>query len=197
VTIGAIAVSFEYGENRSHRNSGDNASVGVGIITTHRPGQSPKRLDVGHDVAVDQGGEVWHADEGKRGFHIAAQHRSFMHFRPGLHLPFNPESIDIDQAGGVTPVPDPVELESPDAALAHMANKACLLKGFPGGNFMGSKAANGIALGNDPAPAASRGHQADVHTTTRVVIKWQSSNLVHCILPIQATQNPFGVDSSA
>ena len=112
-------------------------------------------LNVGHDVAVDQGGEVWHADERKRGLYIAAQHRSFMHFRPGLHLPFNPEGIDIDQAGGVAPVPDPVELERSDAALAHMANKACLLKGFTGGNLMGSEAANGIALGNDPAPAAS------------------------------------------
>lgn len=91
---------------------------------------------MGHDVAADQGSEVWHADEGKRGFHIAAQHRSFVHFRPGLQLPFNPEGIDIDQTGGVATVPVSVELECSDAALAHMANKACLFKGFPGCDFM-------------------------------------------------------------
>ena len=152
---------------------------------------------MGHDVAVDQGGEVWHADKRQRGFYIAAQHRSFMHFRPGLHLPFNPEGIDIDPAGGVAPVPAPLELEGSDAALAHMANKARLLKGFPGCNLMGGEAANGIALWDDPAPAAPGRHKADVHTTLRVVIKWQSGNLVHRILPIQATQNSSGVDSSA
>ena len=91
---------------------------------------------MGHDVAADQGSEVWHADEGKRGFHIAAQHRSFVHFRPGLQLPFNPEGIDIDQTGSVATVPVSVKLECSDAALAHMANKACLFKGFPGCDFM-------------------------------------------------------------
>ena len=151
---------------------------------------------MGHDVAADQGGEVWHADERNRGFYIAAQHRSFMHFRPGLHLPFNSEGINIDLTGGVSPVPDPVELEGPNAALAHMAHKTCFLKGFPGCNLMGGKAANGVALGNDPAPAASGGHKADVHATIWVDQKWQSSNLVQGIIPIiLETQKLVGVDS--
>ena len=123
---------------------------------------------MGHDVAADQGGEVWHADEGQRGFHIAAQYRSFIHFRPGWHLPFTPEGIDINQTGGVAPVPDSVELECSDAALADMANKAGLFKGFPGRNLMGREAADGVALGNNPAPAASGGHKADVHATMLV-----------------------------
>ena len=152
---------------------------------------------MGHDVAVDQGGEVWHADEGKRGLHVAAQHGSFMHFRPSLHLLFNPEGIDIDQAGGFPSVPDPVELERSDAALAYVANKACLLKGFLGCNLMGGEAANGIALGNDPAPAASGSHQAYVHIPIWGDKEWKCSNLVQGIIPILETQNLLSVDSSA
>lgn len=45
-----------------------------------------------------------------------------MHFRPGLHLPFDLEGIDIDQARRVATIADPVEFEGPDAALAHMTN---------------------------------------------------------------------------
>jgi hypothetical protein len=63
MTVGATAVSFEYGENRSYRYNGDNASLIVWIIARNRPGQAPKRSNVSHDVAVDQGGKVWHADE--------------------------------------------------------------------------------------------------------------------------------------
>jgi hypothetical protein len=78
-----------------------------------------------------------------------------MHFGPGRHLPFDPEGIDINQTGRVATVPYPVELEGPNAALAHVPNKTCFLKGFPGCNLMGSETPNGVALGNDPAPAAS------------------------------------------
>lgn len=110
---------------------------------------------MGHDVAADQGGEVWHVDEGKCGFHIAAQHRSFIHFRPGRQLPFDLEGIDIDQTSGIAPVPVPLELECSDAALADMANKARLLKGFAGCDFMRCEAPDWVAFWNDPAPAAS------------------------------------------
>jgi hypothetical protein len=146
---------------------------------------------------VDQGGEVWRADERKRGFHIAAQDRSFVHFRPGLHLLFNPQGIDINPAGGVTPVPDPVELERSDAAFAHVANQARFFKSLSGCNLMGGEAANGIALGYDPAPAASGGHQANVYTTLWGDKEWKCSNLVQGIIPILETQNPLSVDSSA
>ena len=104
---------------------------------------------------------------------------------------FNPEGIDIDQAGGVPPVPDPVEFECSNAALAHMANKARFFKGFPGCNLMGGEAPNGIALGNDPAPAASGSHKADVHTPIWGDKQWKSSNLVQCIIPILETQRPI------
>jgi len=104
-------------------------------------------LNVGHDVAVDQGGEVWHADEGKRGLHIAAQHRSFMHFRPGLHLPFDLEGIDIDQAGRVVTVPDPLELEGPDAALAHMANRPASSRASRAATSWGARPRMGLPLG--------------------------------------------------
>ena len=154
-------------------------------------------LYVSQDVAADDGAEVRHADERKRGFYIAAQHRSFMHFRPGLHLPFDLEGIDIDQADSAATVPDPVELECADAALSHMANKARLLKGFPGCDLMGSEAPNGIALGNDPAPTASGRHKADVYTPIWVDKEWKCSNLAQCIIPIQETQNLSSIDSSA
>ena len=110
---------------------------------------------MGHDIASDQGGEVWHADEGKCGFHIAAQNRSFVHFRPGLQLPFNPEGIDIDQTGAVPSVPVSIELESSNATFAYVANKSCFFKGFPGRDLMGSEAPDGVTLGNYPASAAS------------------------------------------
>ncbi len=78
-----------------------------------------------------------------------------MHFRPGLQLPFNSKGINIDLTGGVPSIPVSVELEGPDAALAYVTNQARLLKGFPGCDFMGCEAANGIPLWNDPAPTAS------------------------------------------
>ena len=154
-------------------------------------------LYVSQDVAADDGAEVRHADERKRGFYIAAQHRSFMHFGPGLHLPFDLEGIDIDQADCAASVPDPVEFECSNAAFAHMPNKARFLKGFPGCDLMGSEAPNGIALGNDPAPAASGRHKADVHSTIWVDKQWQSSDLAQCIIPIHETQNLSSIDSSA
>ena len=120
-----------------------------------------------------------------------------MHFRPGLHLPFDLEGIDIDQAVRVATVPDPVELKRPDAALAHMPNKTRLFKGFPGCNFMRCETPNAIALGNDPSSAAPGRHKADVHRPIWIDKQWQSSNLAHCIIPIQETQNLLGVDSSA
>jgi hypothetical protein len=152
---------------------------------------------VGHDVAVDQGGKIWHADERQRGFYIAAQHRSFMHFRPGLHLPFDLKGIDIDPAGGVTPVPAPVEFERANAALADVANKACLLKGFLGCNLVGGEAPDGIALGNDPSSAASGSHKADINIPIWGDKEWKCSNLVQGIIPILETQNLLSVDSSA
>ena len=62
-------------------------------------------------------------------------------------MPFNPEGIDIDQAGGIPPVTNSVKLECSDATLADMANKACFFKGFPGCNFMGARPRMGLPLG--------------------------------------------------
>jgi hypothetical protein len=70
-------------------------------------------------------------------------------------LSFNLQGIDINHTGGVPSVPDSVELERSNAALAHMADKARFLKGFAGRNLVRCEAPDGVALGNNPAPAAS------------------------------------------
>jgi hypothetical protein len=145
---------------------------------------------VGNHVAADQGGQVWHADEGQCGSQTATQYGSFAHFRPGRQLSFDLERIDVDQAGGFPSVPDSVELKGSDTALAHMANKARLFKSFPGRDLMGCHASNGVALGDNPASATTGSHQANVEVTFCIDQEWQGGNLVHRIIPIiQATQN--------
>jgi hypothetical protein len=120
-----------------------------------------------------------------------------MHFGPNLHLLFNPEGVNIDPAGAVPPVPDSVEFEGSDAALAHVADKARFFKSLPGCDLMGGEAANGIAFGNDPAPAAPGSHQADINIPIWGDKEWKCSNLMQGIIPILETQNLLSVDSSA
>ena len=66
--------------------------------------------------------------------------------------------------------------------LGH-ADHAGFFEGFLGGRFVRSEAGNEVALGNDPASAASCGHEIHLKATVFVNKQWERTDLTHFLFP--------------
>ena len=66
--------------------------------------------------------------------------------------------------------------------LGH-ANQAGFFQGLLGGRFVRSEAGNGVALGNDPAPAASCGHEKHLNAAVLVNKQRECTDLTQFLFP--------------
>lgn len=93
-------------------------------------------------------------------------------------LPINLKRIDIDMTDrlGATAVAA-VELKCSNASPLHLTDEASFLHGLACGDFVWSKAANGVAFGDDPSTATSRCDEIDVGGTVPTKMKRQRAEL--------------------
>ena len=75
------------------------------------------------------------------------------------------------------------ELECSEAMGLGHANQASLFQGLLGGRLVRREARNGVALGNDPAPAAPCGHEIHLNATVFVNKQWERTDLTQFLFP--------------
>ena len=115
--------------------------------------------------------------------HIAPKHRTLTRLGPLAQLKLDHEWEYIHEAGCAPATPTAAELERADAMGLCDTDQAGFFPSLPGGCFVRSEARNGVALGNDPAPAASRGHKNHLNPTTRIDEQRERTNLTQLLFP--------------
>jgi hypothetical protein len=89
-----------------------------------------------------------------------------------------------------------VELECSDRSALNLAEKPGFLKRFARCNLVGSEAADGIAFGNDPAAASSRGDEKDMCVAVRIDVNGKAPNCRNsCLDATIALPLPQGHDT--
>ncbi len=105
-----------------------------------------------------------------------------IHLRPFPQLALDVEHINIDITGSFAAAAL-CEFKSSDTTPFCMAHKPSFLESFLCGHLMGGKAGNRIALGNDPASAASCCHEAHLDNSRGIDKKRQRTYLMQFMIP--------------